>query len=153
MRKLLFISILLIFNNILFVQAASPYCQKRKTTVSISGEKFLINNVPTFQGKSWKGYPLEGLLPNSRMVQGIFDDLNKETCHLWNYPDTQAWDVDRNTNDFIQQMPFWRTKGLLAFTVNLHGGSPQGYSKDQPWENSAIDESGNLRAVSYTHLR
>ncbi|HZK61366.1 MAG TPA: hypothetical protein VFC41_04770, partial [Anaerovoracaceae bacterium] len=76
MQKLLFISILLIFNNILFAQAASPYYQKRKTTVSISGEKFLINGIPTFHGKSWKGYPLEGLLPNSRMVQGIFDDLN-----------------------------------------------------------------------------
>jgi len=146
MQKLLFLSILLIFNNILFAQDASPYYQKRKTTVSVSGEKFLINDIPTFQGKSWKGYPLEGLLPNSRMVQGIFDDLNKETRHLWIYPDTQTWDADRNTNDFIQQMLFWRTKGLLAFTVNLQGGSPQGYSKDQPWENSAIDESGNLRA-------
>ena len=145
MKKLLIVSIFLIFGDLIFAQDTSVYYQKRKTTVTISGEKFLINGIPTFQGKSWRGYPLEGLLPNSRMVQGIFDDLNNETHHLWNYPDTQAWDADRNTNDLIQQMLFWRTKGLLAFTVNLQGGSPQGYSKDQPWENSAIDESGNLR--------
>ena len=27
-------------------------------------------------------------------------------------------------------MPEWRRHGLLAFTINLQGGSPQGYSKD-----------------------
>jgi hypothetical protein len=43
-------------------------------------------------------------------------------------------------------MPEWRKHGLLAFTLNLQGGSPQGYSKDQPWHNSAIDPDGNLRA-------
>jgi hypothetical protein len=35
---------------------------------------------------------------------------------------------------------------LLAFTINFQGGSPQGYSKDQPWHNSAIAEDGSLRA-------
>ena len=145
MKKLISLAILLLFCNIAFSQTSSDYQHKRKTTVSISGEKFLINGIPTFKGKSWKGYPLEGLLPNSRMVQGIFDDINKNTRQLWNYPDTKTWDADRNTNEFIREMLLWRSKGLLAFTINLQGGSPQGYSKDQPWENSAIDESGNLR--------
>jgi len=36
--------------------------------------------------------------------------------------------------------------GLLAFTLNLQGGSPEGYSKSQPWENSAFDPDGALRA-------
>lgn len=145
MKKLPVLFILLIFNNIAF--SLTPYKDQpgRKTTVSVSGEKFLINGVPTFQGKLWKGHRLEGLLPNARMVQGIYDDLNDSTRQLWAYTDTKTWDANRNTNDFIREMPTWRKKGLLAFTINLQGGSPQGYSKDQPWENSAIDASGNLR--------
>ncbi len=43
-------------------------------------------------------------------------------------------------------MPAWREHGLLCFTINLQGGSPQGYSRDQPWHNSAITEQGELRA-------
>jgi hypothetical protein len=34
---------------------------------------------------------------------------------------------------------------LLAFTINLQGGSPQGYSREQPWHNSAIESDGGLR--------
>jgi hypothetical protein len=43
-------------------------------------------------------------------------------------------------------MPDWRRHGLLAFTINLQGGSPEGYVKDQPWRNSAIAADGTLRA-------
>ena len=117
----------------------------RHTTVGISGEKFLINGQPTFPGRTWHSYSIEGLLPNSRMVQGIFDDLNPETRSKWAYPDTGKWDPDRNTSEFIAAMPEWRGHGLLAFTLNLQGGSPEGYSKAQPWENSAFDPAGNLR--------
>ncbi len=118
---------------------------ERKTSVSIVGGKFFINGQPTLAGKSWNGYPLEGLLPNSRMVQGIFDDLNPGTREKWIYPDTKKWDPDRNTDEFITAMKSWYKHGLLAFTINLQGGSPEGYSKVQPWHNSAIDEQGNLR--------
>ena len=52
---------------------------KPSTKVSIEGEKFYINGQPTFKGRSWHGVSIEGLLPNSRMVQGVFDDLNPET--------------------------------------------------------------------------
>jgi len=119
--------------------------QERRTLVAIQGEMFLINNKPTYAGRSWKGHKIEGLLFNSRMVQGIFDDLNPETVHLWAYPDTKKWDAERNTREFIAAMPSWREHGLLAFTLNLQGGSPQGYSKNQPWHNSAIKEDGSLR--------
>jgi hypothetical protein len=70
---------------------------KRKTSVSIKGEKFYINSKPTLKNRTWRGYNVEGLLPNSRMVQGIFDDLNPETVSTWIYPDTKTWDPDRNT--------------------------------------------------------
>jgi hypothetical protein len=117
----------------------------RKTTVTIAGDAFHINGKPTYPGRSWQGHKIEGLLLNSRMVQATFDDLNPQTRNRWSYPDTQSWDADRNTLEFVAAMPEWRRHGLLAITVNLQGGSPQGYSKDQPWHNSAFTAAGDLR--------
>jgi hypothetical protein len=128
------------------IVASSGFAQtKRKTIVTIDGEAFRINGEPTYKGRTWKGKQVEGLLFNSRMVQGIFDDWNPETRKLWAYPDTGKWDPERNTREFVAAMPEWRKHGLLAFTINFQGGSPQGYSKDQPWENTAFGLSGNLR--------
>src|SRR5262245_25248216 len=115
------------------------------TSVSIVGDEFYINGQPTYKGRTWKGRKIQGLLFNSRMVQGIFDDRNPRTVKNWVYPDTQKWDAERNTSAFIAAMPEWRRHGLLAFTINLQGGSPQGYSSDQPWHNSAIETNGSLR--------
>ena len=117
----------------------------RKTEVGIRGDAFLINGEPTYKGRTWKGKKIEGLLMNSRMVQATFDDLNPDTRDKWAYPDTKKWDAERNTREFVAAMPEWRKHGLLAVTVNLQGGSPQGYSKDQPWHNSAFTEDGSLR--------
>ena len=114
------------------------------THVSIRGEKFYINGKPTFEGRNWDGVSVEGLLPNARMVQGVFDDLNPETVSKWDYPDGK-WDANRNTNEFIAAMPDWRKHGLIAFTINFQGGSPEGYSSVQPWENSAFNSDGTLR--------
>lgn len=122
----------------------SGFPQKRKTAVSIKGEDFYINNTVTLKGKVYRGMRLEGLLPNSRMVQGIFDDKNPETKNAWAYPDTKRWDAHRNTNEFIKAMPLWKAHGLLAFTLNLQGGSPTGYGNSRPWINSAFDADGNL---------
>ena len=119
--------------------------QTRRTIVTIEGDRFLINGRPTYEGRTWRGLKIEGLLMNSRMVQGIFDDLNPDTRQRWIYPDTKRWDPDRNTREFIAAMPEWRRHGLLGFTINLQGGSPEGYSQDQPWHNSAFDADGTLR--------
>jgi hypothetical protein len=120
-----------------------------KTQVSIVGDAFHINGQPTYAGRSWNGKRIEGLLFNSRMVQATFDDLNSETRDRWAYPDTKAWDADRNLREFLAAMQEWRKHGLLGITINLQGGSPQGYSKEQPWHNSAFTDSGALR-VEYT---
>jgi hypothetical protein len=116
-----------------------------KTTVSIVGDAFHINGRPTYEGRTWRGHKIEGLLMNSRMVQGIFDDRTPETVGKWAYADTGKWDAERNTREFLAAMPEWRRHGLLGFTINLQGGSPQGYSKEQPWHNSAIESDGSLR--------
>jgi hypothetical protein len=144
MKKRLFF-LLLLFLTAIIHSTGSYAAFKAKTHVSIQGGKFLINGKPTFKGKTWQGYPVEGLLPNSRMVQGVFDDLNQETVSKWKYPDTGKWDPDRNTGEFIAAMPAWKKYGLLAFTINFQGGSPEGYSKSQPWENNAFEKNGDLR--------
>ena len=117
----------------------------RKTQVSIRQDQFLINGTPTYKGRTWNGKKVEGLLLNARMVQAIFDDRNPQTVDRWAYPDTKKWDAERNTREFVEAIPTWRRHGLLAVTLNLQGGSPEGYSKDQPWHNSAFEADGRLR--------
>jgi len=124
----------------------------RQTAVSIHGNAFHINGRPTYEGRTWRGHKIEGLLMNSRMVQGFFDDLNPETAGRWTYPDTGRWDADRNTREFVEAMPEWRRHGLLCAVLNLQGGSPEGYSRAQPWHNSAIRTDGSLRPEYMSRL-
>lgn len=142
---------------IVFVSLAIPLCssgfsKKAKTVVGIQCEKFLINGIPTYKGRIWQGFPVEGLLMNSRMVQGIFDDLNPETADRWKYADTQKWDANRNTDEFVKAMDSWYAKGLLAFTINMQGGSPLGYG-NKGWINSAYTEKGELRPEYMARLQ
>jgi hypothetical protein len=116
------------------------------TEIAIDGEKFLINGVPTYKGRAFRDYPVEGLLMNNRVVQATFDDENPETRIRWAYPDTGVYDPERNVTEFMEALPAYRDAGLLAVTVNFQGGSPEGYSKDQPWENNAFDPDGTIRA-------
>jgi hypothetical protein len=153
--------------------------QTRRTEVSIRGDSFYINGQPTYPGRTYNGRRVEGLLMNVRVVQGIFDDLNPETASRWVYPDTGRWDAARNTSEFIAAMPEWKRHGVLAFTINLQGGSPggiggRGRGAGQPGvapapapgaargagrgpagpmpENSAIDPDGNLRPAYMARL-
>src|SRR5215510_3015089 len=119
--------------------------QATATEVSIHGNQFFINGKPTYPGRTYKGMKIEGLLMNVRAVQSIYDDLNPETRSRWAYPDTKTWNPERNTREFLAALPEWRRHGLLGITLNLQGGSPEGYSNQQPWHNSAITENGGLR--------
>jgi hypothetical protein len=116
----------------------------RKTNVTIMGEQFFINGRTTYKGRYWNGHKIEGLLFNSRMVQGIFDDANPETRACFKYPDTGTWDPERNTDEFVAAMDDWYNHGLLAFTLNLQGGNPRGCGS-RGWINSAFDRYGNLK--------
>ncbi len=134
-------------------EPSAPAPPARRTTVSISGDEFLINGTPTYAGRTWRGLKIQGLLLNARTVQAAFDDRNPDTVKRWAYPDTGRWDPERNTREFLAAMPVWRSYGLLAFTVNLQGGSPEGYSKEQPWHNSGIEADGSLRADYLNRLQ
>jgi hypothetical protein len=140
MSKMMKKTLLLVLVAFATIFATQP---KRKTTVSIKGNQFLINGELTYKGRQWQDHKIEGLLFNSRMVQGIFDDLNPQTQESFAYPDTKKWDADRNTNEFVNAMSDWRAHGLLAFTLNLQGGSPLGYG-NKGWINSAFTPKGDL---------
>lgn len=123
------------------------------TTIAIEGDEFLINGQPTYAGRFWNGHRIQGLLFNARTVQATFDDANPETRGRWVYPDSGTWDPERNTREFINALGVWKQHGLLGFTLNLQGGSPEGYSKDQPWRNSAFLSDGSLDPAYFARLK
>ena len=111
------------------------------TRVSIEGSKWVINDIPTYQGIKHRGIDIEGLLLNSRMVNAIFDDDNSYTRDMWKYPDTGKWDPERNTDEFISMISEYKKYGLTAVTVNLQGGAPSGYYRLNQFR-EFIKESG-----------
>jgi hypothetical protein len=123
------------------------------TEIQIEGERFLINGQPTYSGLRWRGKKVEGLLFNSRMVQAIFDDSNPATAIHWSYPDTSAWDPERNTDEFCSALPEYRRHGLLAVTVGLQGGGSV-YTAEiyEHYENSAFKPDGALRPAYFDRL-
>ncbi|MBF8297205.1 MAG: hypothetical protein HW389_3750 [Bacteroidetes bacterium] len=70
---------------------------------------------------------------------------------LWKYPDTGEWDADRNTDEFVAAMPEWHRHGLLAFTLNIQGGSPTGYG-NKGWINPGYHKDGQLREDYFKRL-
>jgi len=70
------------------------------------------------------------------MIQATFGDEN---------PDTGVYDAELNSNEFNAALPVYRLHGLMAVTINFQGGSPEGYSQDQPWINSAINPDGSYK--------
>lgn len=143
-----------------------------KTHIEVSGESWLVNGKPTYQGREFNGHRVEGLLLNSRMANAMFDDANPVTRHLWANPDTGVWDATRNVSEFVAALPTYKSHGLLAVTVNLQGGSPTAYYRQaafrevmhergiqgedseiwrglpgpdsQPWDNAAFTPDGTL---------
>jgi len=93
------------------------------TAVSIVGTDWYINGQVTYPGVTWLNpangltRDVEGVMMNSRMVQGVYDDLDGSYTAAMS-----PWDPRENTEDFIANMPIWRAHGLLAFNLGLQGG-------------------------------
>lgn len=135
-----------------FACSTGTALDQHRTTISIQGDDFYINGEITYRDRSWQGHRIEGLLMNARLVQGIFDDENQQTRVRWKYPDTNEWDPERNTREFVAAMPDWKAHGLLSFTVNLQGGSPMGYG-NKNWKNTAYSETGELKPAYMNRLQ
>src|SRR5687767_502715 len=100
--------------TLLTAAAAGPLAAKPRTEIAIRGDEFILNGRPTYQNRTFRDAKIQGLLLNTRMVQGIFDDLNTETRDRWKYPDTGKWDPERNVREFLRAMPEWRKHGVLS---------------------------------------
>ncbi len=123
------------------------------THIHIDGGRFLIGGRLTYEGAEYRGQSIEGLLFNSRMAQAIFDDANPETAAHWRYPDTGAWDPERNTDELCAALPEYRRHGLLAITVGLQGGgsiyTPEVYDH---YLNSAYEPDGAFKPAYFDRL-
>lgn len=119
--------------------------------VSIADGRFRIDGKPTYAGRMWKGHRIEGMLMNSRMANAIADDENPETRGAWSYADG-PWDAERSTRAFIAALPAYRAHGLLATCLNLSGGSPQGYSWNQPWKICGFNPDGSIKQAWASRL-
>lgn len=118
-----------------------------KTAVSIC-------DGPLGAGRGWcvngeitnKGSAAEGLMMNSRMIQGVFDDANASTVGMWAYPDTGVWDPNRNTMEFISNLSSYTACGINAVTVGLQGGGPiaNDFVHEQPWISTAWGFNGEI---------
>ena len=102
------------------------------TRIELDDKSWKINGELTYKG-SWA----EGLLLNVSMVNSTFEDRNPKTR-------PPGFDPDKNTEKFIARIPEYVSHGVLAFTLNLQGGSP-GYSGAL---NSAFEPDGELRPQS-----
>ena len=111
---------------------------RAQTTVSIDGQRFLINGQPTYQGRD----QVEGLLINVRTVNATFDDTlgrvdwwdddgaQPENDHAgygrWASPGSAF----ANSERYIQALPEYRAHGILAVNLSFQGGHPL---NGKPW--------------------
>lgn len=93
-----------------------------RTVVTIQEENFYINGEITLKGRKLTGISLEGLLPNSRMVQGIFDDLNPETRQVEGYRpmpilfnEDDHFNFDQPDNNMIRALKARASWGFFDF--------------------------------------
>lgn len=108
-----------------------------RPALSIQGDRFLFDGQLTNPRAA-----AEGLLLNSRMVQAVIDIENGP--HEFAYPDTGAWDAERNVSEFLEGLAAYAGHGLNAVTVNLQGGNPvTAPGNDRPtWVITAYEEDG-----------
>ena len=136
--------------------------------LSISEGHFYLGDAPTYSRTT--GFPdadprLAGLLLNHRVVNGIYDDLSESHDYDgdgrddWAFADTGTWDAERNTRQFLEAMPHWRARGVIAFAIGLQGGNPfrvspppQGFSTEA-LDCGAFGPDGALRPVFMARLK
>ena len=103
-----------------------------KTAIFMDGTNFCINGELTYEGCNPQA---RGRLMNVRMVNSVFDDENPETR-------PEGFDAEANATSFIESMDQHKSKGILAFTINLQGGFP-GYENAI---NTAFRADASLKA-------
>lgn len=131
----------------------------KTTTVSVDGTRFCLDGRPTHAGRRYGGRSIEGLLFCVRAAQATFDDENWPATRIYDlgvgprsfaYPDTGAWDPDRNVEEFCAALPSWKAHGISAVSLSFQGGRPiknvwKTRCDAQPWVNSGFAPDGALK--------
>jgi hypothetical protein len=111
-----------------------------KTSLAISGERFLINAQPVYGEIEGSRPEVHGLLMNARFIQGIFDDaFDRSRYARWG---RREFDPDVNTDELIAALPAWYAHGLRAFTVGFQGGGPCFTTDLESIDNNPFGEDG-----------
>ncbi len=126
--------------------ATSRRAAARQTTVAIQGDRFLINGQPTYAGRTWRGMKIEGLLMNSPHGAGHLRRPEPGDARTGGPTPTRSSGTRSATRaSSSPPCPSGAGTACSASRINLQGGSPQGYSQEQPWHNSGFDPDGTLR--------
>ena len=133
-----------VFHVTLFVSALLCWlpAHASRTTIERVNERWQINGRIT-----WPGTAAEGLLPNVRMVNSVFED--DRPAAEWPTVLPRNFNPTANTAAFISRIPDYKAQGVLAFTISLQGGHP-GY---EGAHNSAFNADGTLRAAYMDRIR
>lgn len=94
-----------------------------QTSYEIRGQDFYINGAKTYAELPESDPKMQGLLFNTRFIQGIFDDRNPENRGKYDRFG-KIFSAKQNTEDLIAALPDWYQKGVRAITVGLQGGGP-----------------------------
>jgi hypothetical protein len=113
-----------------------------RTHVALVEGRWHIDGAVTFPGT-----PAEGLLPNVRMVNAVFEDDRPRS--QWPATLPADFDPDANTAAFLARLPDYRAHGVRAFTISLQGGHA-GYEGPH---NSAFESDGTLRPDYLARVR
>ena len=128
-RLIKFFAVIIVVMSI--IKCGDPGSSKSQTTVSIDGDKWLINKKIIN-----KGSPAEGMLMNVRMVNAVFEDRGTGSAEY-----VSDFDPQENTDTFISKIPEYIDGGVNGFTISLQGGAP-GY---EGAVNSAFETDGTIR--------
>ncbi|MFI3207070.1 MAG: hypothetical protein R3Y33_07460 [Clostridia bacterium] len=116
------------------------------TNLSIESTKFLINNKLTYSEIENCPKEYHGLLMNSRMIQGIFDDASDVT-RFNRYG--KEFSADKNTDEFIDSLQDWYNHGLRAVAVGFQGGGPCFTMDNHTIDNNPFSEDGLSMKQAY----
>lgn len=117
------------------------------TVLSLDGTKFRINGQLTYSEIPNCPSERRGLLMNSRMIQGVFDETSAPSRFArFGF---EQWDPEAQTQRLIDALPEWKSYGLRALTVGFQGGGPCFTTDNQTITNNPFGPQGGCIDPAY----
>lgn len=140
------------FAYLLPLLAAAMGLHAGVSEVTLSGDEFRVNGVPTLAGALWQGHRIQGQLIGIHGSQAAFDERDPAAAARWAYKDTGRWDADRNSREFAEAIPEWRRHGISAVRVGIQSG-PTGFeTPESPSGNGGFQADGSPDPDTFRRL-